>query len=859
MNRVPRQPLPGQGPPLDPSEAPQLRRFEVLRKIGSGNTGTIYHVRARVALGGLRPGDEAALKLLHPYLMDQEEARKAFLREARAGMQIRHPNLVRVHAVEEVVRGEERRRYLVLELVRGRSLREWLDQETLALEPTLRLIGRQIAGALAALHGAGILHLDVKPENIVWNEDRAVLMDLGFARRNPAAGAPAAGTAILESSGGGSDVLFVGTPAYAAPELLAGEKPTPAVDLFALGVTLYECSTGVRPFGDERRHGLFEARRRAVVRKPSTIQPRLSPFLDAVLLGLLAERPADRIGSAAELERIFAEGERSAWWRNFGETAPLLPILHPNALPFEGRDAELAVIRQTYQEAREGGRPQVIALSGAPSVGKSRLAMEAAAQLRRLPEAPPFLYGRCIRVGRGSAFRAVLDSLARSLGLTPGQLPNDSVQRRLRSGLSPGAAEVLIQLLQGRVYPRAVRRRAFLDWFRALGREGPFFVFFDDVQVTGASLWTFMEEVLALENTAAVFVVAHREDLRDRGAEARRALLRRANTREIRLAPLDDEAMGRILDRTFAPGALPDELREDLMEVSHGRPGALNDVLRLLRQRDQISGACGEMRPAGPAVSVPLTADQAELLRTELAEMNGNERDLLLWAAMLTPPLDLGLLMELAGLSEAQVTRRLRRLRDAGWLKIENGRYRFALPRLREAAYRYVAPRGQRRRHARVYEVLTRTRRDVPSRLAARAFHAHRAGLHAEAIQLGIPKVEVQVQTGAFEQAGQAVQALWKHVDSLGWEQLPPETRVRLLIARAHVAGFRGDREAEAADLRTAGQVAQESQDPALRARVHVGLARHARAMGFLAAARLHVQRARELLGRPMPPTPAAP
>ena len=87
--------------------------------LGRGNTGTIYHVRAKVALGGLKPGDEAALKMLHPYLMEQEEARKAFLREARAGMQVRHPNLVRVFAVEEVIRGDERRRYLVLECARN--------------------------------------------------------------------------------------------------------------------------------------------------------------------------------------------------------------------------------------------------------------------------------------------------------------------------------------------------------------------------------------------------------------------------------------------------------------------------------------------------------------------------------------------------------------------------------------------------------------------------------------------------------------------------------------------------------------------------------------------------------------------
>ncbi len=842
----------------NPPEPPRLERFEILDLLGSGNTGTIWKARARVAVGALQPGALVALKVLHPSLIEDQDARRTFLREARAGMAVRHPHLVRVFAVEEVRRGPRRLLYLVLEYLSGRTVRRWLQEEGLAGEPTLRTLGRQVAGALAALHEAGLLHLDVKPENTLWQPDRAVLLDLGFVRPGAQptrreAGGPDPPAALLTSSSS-EETLFVGTPAYAAPEVLRGERPSPAADLFSLGVTLYECATGMRPYGDEYRHGLFAARASTVVRKPSALQPRLSPFFDTVVLALLEEDPARRIASARALETILTEAEHGSWWREHGAVEPILPLIHPGALPFQDREAAMGLLLRAWQAARRDGRPRAVVLSGPPETGKSRIALEFGLRRRSRPDAPPFLYGRCLRLGRGSALRAVRDALARSLGLHPDEGPNRAVEHRLRAALPPGAAETLIGLLHRQPIPRERRRRAFLEWFRALGREGPFLVLMDDLHATGGTLWEFLGRVLDLEEVPALFLLAHRNGLEADAAAARRAFLRRPRVRNLEIGPLPVEEMRRLLRRCFRSGGLPPSWEEDLLAAARGRPGVLHELLRYLRARQALTGSLGDWVLTRRDARLPLTPDHEDILRAELRALPREDRELLRWAACLAPPLRVRLLAAIRGAPEARVARRLAELAESGWLEVFSGRYRFARPTAREAVYRSMDEAERRRRHARIFRVLADTELPVPHREAALAFHAHRAALHEEAVRHGIPVIERHLLQAAWDRAAGTLEVVAEHARAAGLEDLDPALRCRLLVLEAWLAGHRRDPSRELRLLQRAARLAMALEDDALRRQVHLGLARHAHRMGFQGAARIHVQRARELNPAPAPP-----
>jgi serine/threonine protein kinase len=178
-----------------------------------------------------------AVKVLRDDAAGDSTNVQLFRREARAGLTVRHPNLVRI--VQAAVR-DRRPFHLVMERAAGRSLRSVLRQSDWLAPRTVGAIGRQVAGALAALHAAGYVHGDVKPDNLhVTPGGSATLLDLGFAHR-PAEDPHLVGPGFV-----------LGTANYIAPELCVElSRDGPAADVFSLGVTLFELLTGELPYPD---------------------------------------------------------------------------------------------------------------------------------------------------------------------------------------------------------------------------------------------------------------------------------------------------------------------------------------------------------------------------------------------------------------------------------------------------------------------------------------------------------------------------------------------------------------------------------------------------------------------------------
>lgn len=204
-------------------------RYRLLERLGFGGMGTVWRAHDEVV------GRDVAIK--EPRVQDHltaEERATAYLRmqrEARAAARIDHPSVVTVH---DVVLQDERP-WIVMELVRGPSLAELLDEGTLPPEEAAR-IGEAVAGALAAAHEAGVLHRDVKPANVlIGRYDRVVLTDFGVAQVE--------GEQKLTETG-----TFIGSPEYIAPERVLGHRPGPESDLWSLGVVLYEAVEGASPF-----------------------------------------------------------------------------------------------------------------------------------------------------------------------------------------------------------------------------------------------------------------------------------------------------------------------------------------------------------------------------------------------------------------------------------------------------------------------------------------------------------------------------------------------------------------------------------------------------------------------------------
>ncbi|MGE3889618.1 MAG: protein kinase, partial [Vicinamibacterales bacterium] len=266
-------------PPLErPAEGGSRSRWghlELLEQIGQGASGTVYRAL------DTRLHREVALKL-YPASADVLRV----IEEGRRLARVRHPNVVLVFGADI----HSRVPGLWMELVRGRSLDAVVRQDGPFGADEASVIGRDLARALAALHGVGLVHRDVKAQNVVRESGgRIVLMDLG------ASSGPAGPCA--DSADG-----LIGTPLYMAPERLEGAPATVQSDLYALGVLLYFLTTGSMPVTAASLTDLREAHRRHRSRALVDARPDVPPGFAAIVSGLLQADPANRPGSAGEVE-----------------------------------------------------------------------------------------------------------------------------------------------------------------------------------------------------------------------------------------------------------------------------------------------------------------------------------------------------------------------------------------------------------------------------------------------------------------------------------------------------------------------------------------------------------------------------
>ncbi|MDT5296575.1 MAG: eukaryotic-like serine/threonine-protein kinase [Acidobacteriota bacterium] len=267
-------------------------KYEVIAPLGAGGMGAVYRAR-RVLIG-----DEVAVKVLHARFVDDEKLVERFRREARAAAQLHHPNVVTIHDYGEA-RGPEGFAYIVMELVRGESLRDLLRREgRLAPERAVSLM-RDVCAGVAAAHRRDIVHRDIKPDNIIVtpaDEDspteRVKVVDFGIAKLRDMA---AEGT--LTEVG-----AMVGTLFYMSPEQCKGDPLDARADVYSLGAMLYEMLAGTPPFTAPTPTGIILKH----VNEPPPSLPQdlgVPPALQSAIKRALAKDQNERQRDASEFAR----------------------------------------------------------------------------------------------------------------------------------------------------------------------------------------------------------------------------------------------------------------------------------------------------------------------------------------------------------------------------------------------------------------------------------------------------------------------------------------------------------------------------------------------------------------------------
>jgi tetratricopeptide (TPR) repeat protein len=656
------------------------QRYRLEAELGRGGMGVVYRAHDTVL------DRDVAVKVLSGLALSGGEGtalstqgRARLLREAQAAAQLNHPNIVSVHDAgeAEIPSHAGPSPFVVMELVEGQSLHDLVvagnlrvagDRRSEALEEIVA-IARQVCAALEHAHTHGIIHRDLKPENVLITPDplgetggTAKLVDFGLARTV---------ASRLTSEG-----TIVGTVFYLAPELALGQEYDGRADLYALGVMLYELTTGRLPFMADDPLAVISQHLHAPVVPPQARNEQIPPALDALIIQLLSKSPQDRPASAAEVrQRMEQPG-----------------FLDRDAVPFKalsvleriergrmvGRERELAEARSLWRQVT-AGEGQVLLVSGEPGIGKTRLVRELTTQVQVAGDR--VLVGECYAEG-GAPYAPFAQILRRAFRNGAGDRLTQTLPDFVLADLLSLAPSLRLRFPDVPPNPpldaKSEQQRLFenmVAFCQALSSREPLLLVLEDAHWADSGSLALLRHLARRTRRQGVLLVAtYREVELDQlrpFQEVLADLSRERLATRLKLSRLDRQGTRDMLAALFAEEITP-EFLDGIYTETEGNPFFVEEVCKALVESGQVYFADGYWdRLSMEEIEIPQSVRVA--IQSRVGKLPSGCQEVLRMAAILGREFEFATLAKASALDKASDLDEedlIHALECAGWAQL---------------------------------------------------------------------------------------------------------------------------------------------------------------------------------------------
>ena len=672
--------------------AEKIAHYEIKELIGRGGMGAVFKAV------DTRLSRTVALKILTAMDLPEEEMRERFLREARAGALLNHPGIVTIYDVGE----DQGQQYIAMEYVEGRTLRQLLQKhrpDPLEVIDIVMATGQ----ALSSAHASGIIHRDIKSDNIMVTKDGQVkVMDFGLAKIQ--------GASVLTKEG-----EIMGTVAYMSPQQATGEAIDHRSDIFSLGVILYELLTGQRPFtGDQEIVVVFSL----LNEEPMGVRElnrEVPQELEQIVFKALRKEPQDRYQQMDQMVEDLGK-LRQAMMAGGEATLAELELVAAEELAVEeerefqaqlvGREEKLAALKELLHRATLG-EGQTVFISGEAGIGKTRLVGELAkhAKTKKIRT----LTGHCLHKMSSYPYQPFVEIIQEYF-----QIKGVQGVQNLEVFLEKKAPELKAQLsvlkiflnLEGHEKANVVNREELLQTINRLiervAAERPLILFVDDLQWADEDTLSLFHFTSRWIRRAKVLLVGtyRPEDLSLPGDESSRLLPRVSQemnreglVRQISLERLRGEHLVPMVGSLFAGAEFGEDFYQVLFAETEGNPLFVLETLKLMRAEGMIyrDDDTFHLRESSQNLAIPSKVH--DVIKRRLQRLNEEEREILELASVEGEVFDSATVAECLDLNRIQLLKKLQRLeREHHVIHTVERRYRFDHARIQDLLYQEILP-----------------------------------------------------------------------------------------------------------------------------------------------------------------------